>query len=88
MGDAEIMIDTRTTQNSKPNPESVEPRNFRNPDPLNCSIEGKSVTVTLINGRIESGIIKVMGQFSLSLEMSNHKILIVNKSAIISVSVL
>jgi sRNA-binding regulator protein Hfq len=63
------------------------PRNYRNPDPLNCGIEGKSATITMIDGRIESGIVKVMGQYSISMEAANKRILIVNKSAIITVSV-
>ena len=46
-----------------------EPRNFRNPDPLNCSLEGRAVTVSLLNGRIESGKVKVMGQYSMMLEL-------------------
>ncbi len=66
----------------------TEPRNFRNPDPLNCGLEGKSVTVSMVNGRIESGKLKVMGQFSLSLEGGNGRMLIINKSSIITVSVL
>ena len=63
-------------------------RNYRNPDPLNCGLEGKSVTITMTNGRMEAGILRTMGQFSISIEMTNNRILIVNKSAIITVSVL
>ena len=66
----------------------TEPRNFRNPDPLNCGLEGKTATVTLVNGRIESGKLKVMGQFSLTLEYANGRSLIINKSAIVTVSIL
>ncbi|MHB8361179.1 MAG: hypothetical protein ACYDAO_00755 [Thermoplasmataceae archaeon] len=68
--------------------EKTIPRNFQNPDPLNCGLEGKSVTVTLVNGRIESGLLKVMGQFSISMELSNKKTLIINKSGIMVVTVL
>ena len=63
------------------------PRNYSNPDPLNCGLEGKSITVTLIDGRIEAGIVKSMGQYSIALEAANKRMLIVNKAAIITVSV-
>ena len=65
-----------------------EPRNFRNPDPLNCSLEGRAVTVSLLNGRIESGKVKVMGQYSMMLELPNKREMIINKSGILIVSVL
>ncbi len=65
-----------------------EPRNFRNPDPLNCSLEGRAVTVSLLNGRIESGKVKVMGQYSMLLELPNKREMIINKSGILIVSVL
>lgn len=65
-----------------------EPRNFRNPDPLNCSLEGRIVTVTLLNGRTESGKVKVMGQYSMRIELSNKRDLIINKSGVLIVSVL
>ena len=65
-----------------------EPRNFRNPDPLNCSLEGRAVTISLLNGRIESGKVKVMGQYSMLLELPNKREMIINKSGILIVSVL
>jgi hypothetical protein len=65
-----------------------EPRNYRNPDPLNVNLEGKSVVIVLLTGRTESGILKAMGQYSLSLELPSKKMLIVNKAAILTVSVL
>lgn len=65
-----------------------EPRNFRNPDPLNCSLEGKIVAVTLLNGRIESGKVKAMGQYSMLLVLPNNREIIINKSGIITASVL
>jgi sRNA-binding regulator protein Hfq len=65
-----------------------EPRNFRNPDPLNCSLEGRIITVSLLNGRIESGKLKVMGQYSMLLELPNKRDMIINKSAVLLVSVL
>ena len=64
------------------------PRNYSNPEPLNTSHIGKSVTVTLVNGRIESGKLKALGAYMLSLEGSNGKELIINKGSIITVSVL
>lgn len=63
-------------------------RNFRNPDPLNCSHEGKSVTVTMTSGRIEAGILRVMGQYSIEMDMSNGRKVIINKASIIMVSVI
>lgn len=68
--------------------EISEPRNYNNPEPLNTSHIGRSVTVTLVNGRIESGKLKALGAYMLSLEGSNGKELIVNKGAIVTVSVL
>jgi len=44
---------------------SGEPRNYTNPDPLNCGLGGKSITVTLVNGRIESGNLRKPGNTSL-----------------------
>lgn len=63
-------------------------RNFRTPDPINCSLEGKVVAISLINGRSESGKLKVAGQYFLELEGSNGRSLIIAKSAIIVVSVM
>ena len=65
-----------------------ETRNYSNPDPLNCGLEGKSVTVTLVNGRIESGKLVKAGQYFIELIGSNGRTLIVAKSAIVTVSVL
>ena len=48
---------------------------------------GKSVTVTLRSGRIESGILRGFGQYDISLELPNRKVLIVMKHAIDTVSV-
>lgn len=64
------------------------PRNYGNPEPLNTSHIGKSVTVTLVNGRIESGKLKALGAYMLSIEGSNGKELIINKGAIVTVSVM
>ena len=48
---------------------------------------GKSVTVTLRSGRIESGILRGFGQYDIALELPNRKVLIVMKHAIDTVSV-
>ena len=64
------------------------PRNYGNPEPLNTSHIGKSVTITLVNGRIESGKLKALGAYMLSIDGSNGRELIVNKGAIITVSVM
>ena len=65
-----------------------EPRNYTQPDPMNVSLEGKSVVVVMVSNRTESGILRVVGQYFLSLELPNKKTLIVSKSGIITVSVL
>ena len=64
------------------------PRNYGNPEPLNTSHVGKSVTITLVNGRTESGKLKALGAYMLSLEGSNGRELIVNKGSIVTVSIL
>ncbi|QRF76204.1 hypothetical protein Thermo_01721 [Thermoplasmatales archaeon] len=63
-------------------------RNFSVPDGINTGLEGKIVTISLINGRIESGKLQRAGQFFLELQGSNNRPLIVAKSAIITVSVM
>ena len=67
---------------------SEGPRNYSNPEPLNTSHIGKSVTVTLVNGRIESGKLKALGAYMLSLSGPNGKELIINKGSIVTVSIL
>ena len=62
-------------------------RNYSNPEPLNTSHIGKSVTITLINGRIEAGVLKSLGAYMLSIVMANGRELIIQKGAIITVSV-
>ena len=49
---------------------------------------GRSVTVTLRGGRIESGVLRGYGQYDIALELSNRKILFVMKHAIDTVVVL
>jgi hypothetical protein len=65
-----------------------EPRNYGNPEPLNLSHIGKSVTITLVNGRIESGKLKALGAYMLSLEGPNGKELIINKGSVVTISVM
>ena len=65
-----------------------EPRNYAQPDPMNVSLQGKSLTVTLVNGRIESGICKKMGQYFMELQGSNGKTMLINKGQVMVVSVL
>ena len=64
------------------------PRNYRNPDPLNCGLEGKILTVTLTNGRTESGTCQVMGQYFLELKAGNGRPIILSKAQIVTVSVM
>ncbi|HLH86506.1 MAG TPA: hypothetical protein VKU79_06570 [Thermoplasmataceae archaeon] len=66
----------------------TEPRNFRNPDPLNCGLEGRFITVSMVNGRVESGKCTRMGQFFMEIVMGNGKPIIIAKSAVVTVSVL
>jgi small nuclear ribonucleoprotein (snRNP)-like protein len=78
------------TEQKQPAKGKVEtgPRNYGNPEPLNTSHIGRSVTITLVNGRIESGKLKALGAYMLSIECSNGKELIINKGSIVTVSVL
>ncbi len=65
-----------------------EPRNYAQPDPMNVSLQGRSLTVTLVNGRIESGVCKKMGQYFMELQGSNGKTMLINKGQVMVVSVL
>jgi hypothetical protein len=65
----------------------IEARNFSNPEPLNTSHIGRSLTVTLINGRIESGILRKLGAYMISLDCGNN-VIILNKVHIVKVVVL
>lgn len=49
---------------------------------------GKSVTISMRSGRIETGILRGYGQYDVALELSNKKMLIVMKHAIDTVSVM
>ena len=86
------MITARQNQPTKsqvmPGKNETEPRNYSNPEPLNTSHLGKSVTITLVNGRIEAGKLKALGAYMLSIEDRNGRELIVNKGSIVTVSVL
>ena len=77
-----------TSQRKEVKKEMEGPRNYGNPEPLNTSHIGKSVTVTLVNGRIESGKLKALGAYMLSIQYQNGKELIINKGAIITVTVI
>ena len=77
-----------TSERKEAKKETEGPRNYGNPEPLNTSHIGKSVIITLSNGRIESGKLKALGAYMLSIECSNSKELIVNKGSIITVSIL
>ena len=68
--------------------EDSEPRNYRNPDPLNCSVEGKAITITLVTGRTESGTCMHMGAYFMEIKLPNGRSLIVAKSALVTVSIL
>jgi hypothetical protein len=64
------------------------PRNHENVEPLNTSHIGRSLTVTLINGRIESGILRKLGAYMLEIETPQKRSFIVNKGSIMVVSLL
>lgn len=57
-------------------------------DSLTKDLIGKSVTISLIGGRIEAGILREVGMYDLCLEMSNKRNLIILKSAILTVTVI
>jgi hypothetical protein len=63
-------------------------KNYRNPDPLNCGLEGRIMTVSMVNGKVESGKCTRMGQFFMEMVMGNGKPIIIAKSAVVTVSIL
>ena len=77
-----------TSERKEVKKEMEGPRNYGNPEPLNTSHIGKSVTITLVNGRIEAGKLKALGAYMLSIDGSNGKELIINKGQIMVVSIL
>ena len=68
--------------------ENAGPRNYSNPEPLNTSHIGKNIVITMVNGRSESGRLLSLGAYMLSIELPTKKELIVNKGAIVTVSIL
>ena len=69
---------------SKPANSEENPRNYSQPDPMNVSLQGKNMTITLTNGKVESGICKRMGQYYMEIEREGKTILI-NKGSIVEV---
>ena len=63
-------------------------KNYSNPEPLNVSHIGKSVTITMVNGRTEAGVLKALGQYMISIELPNKRTLLIYKSAVVTISVM
>jgi hypothetical protein len=57
-------------------------------DSLTKDLIGKSVVISILGGRNESGILKECGMYDILLEMSNKRTLIILKSAILTVVVM
>lgn len=57
-------------------------------DSLTKDLIGKSVIISLIGGRIESGILKECGMYDILIEMTNKRTLIILKSAILTMAVM
>ncbi len=55
-------------------------------DLLSARDVGRSVTVTLINGRSESGKLEDVAQFEIGIKLVNNRSLIILKHAIVTVS--
>jgi sRNA-binding regulator protein Hfq len=81
------MIAPKQSQPVKGNA-GTEPRNYRNPDPLNCGLESKVLTVSMVNGRTESGTCVSVGQYFIEMRMPNGRTLIIQKGAIVSLTVM
>ncbi len=62
--------------------------NFEVPDCVNLSLKNKVVTIQLSNNRIESGKITHIGQYFIEMAMPNGKALVINKAAIVTVTVM
>jgi sRNA-binding regulator protein Hfq len=58
------------------------------PDCFSRKYIGELITVTLVNGRTESGILRDVGMFDIKLELQTKRELIVFKHSIITVSVM
>ncbi|MHB8397175.1 MAG: hypothetical protein ACYDAZ_08145 [Thermoplasmataceae archaeon] len=52
---------------------SHETRNYTNPDPLNAGLEGKNVSISLLNGKTESGKLVRTGQYFLLLDVKVYR---------------
>jgi sRNA-binding regulator protein Hfq len=57
-------------------------------DVFSSHLIGKSLTITLINGRIESGILTQFGQYDIELKTPQGRMLIIIKSGILTVVVI
>jgi hypothetical protein len=55
---------------------------------LTKDLIGKSVVISILGGRNESGILKECGMYDILIEMSNKRTLIILKSAILTVAVM
>lgn len=55
-------------------------------DLLSASDVGRSITVTMINGRTESGKLEDVAQFEIGIRLTTGKTLIILKHAIVTVS--
>ena len=67
--------------------EQEGPRNYSQPEPLNTSIIGKALTITTVDGRTISGILRKLGQYMIEVELPHGMKLMVNKSAIVTLTV-
>lgn len=57
-------------------------------DCLNSDQVGRSVALTMLNGRTETGKLVKVGQYDIEIEMPNRRSLIVFKHSIVTVSLL
>jgi hypothetical protein len=64
-----------------------EPRNFNNPEPLNTSHIGKMLEITMADRTEETGKLKALGAYMLSLDYGNN-VIILNKAYIVKVVIL
>ena len=60
---------------------SDETRNYTNPDPLNAGLEGKNVSVSLLNGKTESGKLVRTGQYFLLLDVKGSQVIIAKSAS-------
>ncbi len=57
-------------------------------DVFSSHLIGKSLVITLINGRTESGILTQFGQYEVAIKTAQGRELIIMKSGILTVSVM